>query len=173
MKAQKAIRIMVYLLVLLSVLLTDERVKGARMLFIALAWIAIVFIETRQFVPRGKVTRNLLRILLIPIGAPAVVIFALAGGDAVVAWLSSDGANQTAKVCQFSYREMFKIKEAFSRIGNTGDWLQFSGLRWFYVVILGAILTSVFMLVINLPGAISKVRKAKKLEAESPEADTQ
>ena len=147
MSWEKKHTILALVLLVPAVLLVPEKVASARMIFIALSWTFAVFAITLVLLPRKKAWRNVIRVFALPLLAPLAIIFVFAGGDALMAWLSSDAANQSAQVVQCSYGEMSKIPLTIKTMVVSGDLRQFNGnFNWFFFAIGLAFVVSILKL---------------------------
>ena len=122
-----------------SVLLSSYDVEGARKLFIALSWVFGVLAITLAVLPgNGRATKawkHCLRVVAIVVLTPLAVRFALAGGDAMVSYLSSDAADKSATLVQGSYGEMWKIAPVVEKMWASENLAQLNGnFEWFYLI---------------------------------------
>ncbi len=167
MKKQNILKIQVCCILLFlvpSLLLVSPEVEGARKFFIALTWVLSVFALNAYFFPNRKGWRDTLRIIAISALTPLAVTFALAGGDAVMAYFSSSAANDSAQVMQMSWREIIKIVPTALRMWHLGDLRQLNGnFNWFYFVISGAVLLAFVKLVLSWLNLLYKKAREKKL----------
>ena len=136
-----------FLCLLFSFLLVDERVVAARKFFTALAWVLFVFSETLAWFPVKERWRNLVRILMVLLLAPTGVTFILGGSDSAMIEFASVFAesriteHQAVSSVLKTMQEGIKLKDVFLSLWRFES-LEFS-FKYLYLILLGSVIIAV------------------------------
>ncbi len=170
MKYKKILKGAMWVFVIPALLLTNEDAQNSRNMFIALSWAMFVLVGTEYWLREWSVIKNTARLLAIPLLYHFALLVSISVGDAISAWLNSDGMNNAVYVVQRSIEEAIKLPAAISNIIETGDARQFNGRFTWAFLLLGAMTTlSLLLLVVSIAKATPK--KIKAMAKRQPEME--